>query len=448
MEFAGPRMTKRFLTVFSFFLLVILIFLSSSSRSIAAEKYAVLKLQGSVNPVVSEYITKHIRKASLEGASFIVLQLDTPGGLLTSMREIIKSILTSRIPVVVYTYPKGAQAASAGGFIMLSAHVAVMAPGTEIGAMHPVSPMLNFMQKDKEGKPEGPMEKKVLNDTIAYARSLAQKRKRNVKWATRAVREAISNTYKEALSLGVIDLVAEDMNDLLKKLNGMTIDLNGSDYTFKTAGIMPLEYQMDWKQKLLNYFADPQIIFLLLIIAIVGIGIEFKSPGMIVPGTIGAIALFIFLMAIQVIPINVVGLVLILLSIVLFILELSITSYGLLTIGGIVSFMLGSMILFDSPLPGGHIPMSSIIATVLVVLGIVFFVIRSIFNVHRGDVTTGKEGLIGNHGFSLKDFDKTGKVKVHGEIWSAESEEEIKTGDPVEVVDVREMVLIVKKIDS
>jgi membrane-bound serine protease (ClpP class) len=442
------HMGKRFITLFNIFLLMILILLSSPSDSIAAEKYAVLKLQGSVNPVVSEYLTKHISKAALEGASFIVLQLDTPGGLLTSMREIITGILTSKIPVVVYTYPKGGQAASAGGFIMLSAHVAAMSPGTEIGAMHPVSPMLNFMKKDKEGAPEGPMEKKVLNDTIAYARSLAQKRKRNVKWATKAVKEAISNTYKEALSLGIIDLVAEDMDDLMKKLNGMTIDLNGSAYTFKTAGIKPFEYQMDWKQKLLNYFADPQIIFLLLIISIVGIGIEFKSPGMIVPGTVGAIALFIFLMAIQVIPINVVGLVLIILAIVLFILELSITSYGLLTIGGIVSFMLGSMILFDSPLPGGHIPMSSIIATVLVVLGLVFFVVRSIFNVYKGEVSTGKEGLMRKKGISLKDFDKTGKVNVHGEIWSAESEDEIKTGDSIEVVEVREMVLIVKKIES
>ncbi len=441
-------MIKRSITFCKLFLPVILLFLSSPSHSEDSDTYAVLKLQGSVNPIVSEYITGHIKKAADEGASFIVLQLDTPGGLLTSMREIIKGILTSKIPVVVYTYPKGGQAASAGGFIMLSAHVAAMAPGTEIGAMHPVSPMLDFMKKDKEGSPEGPMEKKVLNDTIAYARSLAQKRKRNVNWTVRAVKDAISSTYKEALSLGIIDLVAEDMDDLLKKLNGWRIDINGDLYIFRTKGIKPLVYRMDWKQKLLNYFADPQIIFLLLIIAIVGIGIEFKNPGMIVPGVLGAVSLFIFLMAIQVIPINVVGLILIVLSIVLFILELSITSYGLLTIGGIVSFMLGSMILFDSPLPGGHIPMSSIIATVLVLLGIVFIVIRSIFNVHKSMVTTGKEGLTGSRGTSLNDFEKTGKVKILGEIWSAESEDEIRAGDTVEVIDVKDMVVIVKKIVS
>ena len=222
--------------------------------------------------------------------------------------------------------------------------------------------------------------KKVLNDTIAYARSLAQKRKRNIQWTENAVRQAISSTYQEALKLGVIDLIAEDMDDLLVRLHNRKIDINGNTVIINTKNIKAITYSMDWKQELMNRFADPQIIFLLFILAVVGIGMEFKNPGMIIPGVVGAISLFIFLMAIQIIPINVMGLILIIMAIVLFILELQIVSYGLLTIGGLIAFVLGSMILFDSPLPGGHIPMTSIIAAVVFVLGFVFLVVRLVIN--------------------------------------------------------------------
>ncbi len=408
--------------------------------------YALLKLQGGVNPIVADYLVRSIDRAADEGASFIVLQMDTPGGLMTSMRDIIKAILTSKVPVVVYTFPKGAQAASAGGFIMLSAHVAVMAPGTEIGAMHPVSPQLDFMKKEKDGKnPAGVMEKKVLNDTVAYARSLAQKRGRNLKWTERAIKEAISSTYKEALRLGIIDLIAEDMNDLLIKLNNRRVNVNGKMVTLKTVGARAVTYDMTWKEKVVNKFADPQIIFLLFIIAVVGIGMEFKNPGMIVPGAVGGISLFIFLMAIQVIPINALGLILIVVAVVLFILELQIVSYGLLTLGGIASFVLGSMFLFDSPLPGGHIPMSSIIAAVLFVLAFVFLVVRLVFNVHRSKVSTGQQGMLYSEGQVLQDFTGKGKIMVHGEIWNALSELPLKKGDEIIVTEVKGMDLAVKK---
>ena len=433
---------KRFLYAF---ISAIVLFSAWISPASAEVKYALLKLDGSVNPVVAEFLVDGIKRAPGDGASFIVIQMDTPGGLMDAMRDIIKGILTSQVPVVVYTYPKGAQAASAGGFIMLASHVAAMAPGTEIGAMHPVSPQLDFMKKDEKGGPAGVMEKKVLNDTIAYARSLAQKRGRNLKWTERAVREAISSTYKEALSLGVIDLVAEDMNDLLRKLDGRRLDMNGRMITMKTAGAVPFEYSMDWKQRMLNRFADPQIIFLLFIIAVVGIGMEFKNPGMIIPGTIGAISLFIFLMAIQVIPINAMGLILIILAVVLFILELQIVSYGLLTLGGILAFIMGSMILFDSPLPGGHIPMSSTIAAVIFVMGFVFLVVRLVFNAHRSRVTTGKEGLVGETGYATSDFTGKGKIMIHGELWNAFCEESVAKNDTLLVEEVRGMDLIVKK---
>jgi membrane-bound serine protease (ClpP class) len=407
-------------------------------------RYAVVSLSGSVNPIVADYVVESLKKASDEGHKFIVIQMDTPGGLMDSMREIIKAILTSPIPVVVYTYPKGAQAASAGGFIMLASHVAAMAPGTEIGAMHPVSPMLDFMKKDEDGGPEGIMEKKVLNDTIAYARSLAQKRGRNVDWATNAVSKAISNSYIEAYKAGVIDIIAEDMPDLLKKLNGRKIDLNGDPFVFRTDGVSEVKYEMTWKEKLVNRFADPQMIFLLFIIAIAGIGMEFKNPGMIIPGTIGGVALVLFLLGIKIIPINALGLVLIILAFVLFILELQIQSFGLLTVGGVVSFFVGATILFDSPLPGGGIPVTSIIAMIAVVLAFVFVVVRAVINVHKTKVTTGIEGMIGEIGTAMNDFQKNGKVFIHSEIWNAVSDSEIKEGETVVVEEIQGMTLKVK----
>ena len=422
-----------------------LILMMITSNLFSSEnKYAVLTLNGSVNPIIAEYLVDSIKKSADDGNKFVILQMDTPGGLMDSMREIIKSILTSPIPVVVYTYPKGAQAASAGGFIMLASHIAAMAPGTEIGAMHPVSPMLDFMKKDKDGGPEGVMEKKVLNDTIAYARSLAQKRGRNVDWAVEAVSKAVSNSYMEAYKAGVIDIVAEDMPDLLRQLDGRKINLNGADFIFRTKGITETMYEMTWKQKFVNRFADPQMIFLLFILAIAGIGMELKNPGMIVPGTVGGISLILFLMGIKLIPINALGLVLVVLAFILFILELKFQSFGLLTAGGIVSFFIGATILFDSPLPGGGIPMTSIIVMIGVVLAFVFIVVRAVINVHKTQVTTGREGMIGETGTALSDFLRNGKISVHGEIWNAESDTGVKQGDPVVVEEVNGMVLKVK----
>jgi membrane-bound serine protease (ClpP class) len=417
-----------------------------SAPSFAADRYALIKLEGSVNPIVSEHVIKSIDKANEERVRFIILQMDTPGGLMGSMREIIKSILSSDAPVVVFTAPKGAQAASAGGYIMLAAHIAAMAPGTEIGAMHPVSPFLNFGQKDEQGKSaDGIMEKKVLNDTIAYGKSLAQKRRRNVDWTVRAIRDAISSTYLEAYRLGIVDIIAEDVDDLLVKLNGRRVDVNGTLVTISTANLSVLSFEMDWKERMLNFFADPQMVFLLFIIAVAGIGMEFKSPGLIVPGVIGAVALFLFLMAVRVLPINLAGLALIILAIALFILELKIASYGLLTVGGIVSFIFGSMILFDSPLPGGQIPMRSIIAVVVFLLAFFFVVVRSVVLAHKSQVTTGMQGIVGETGVAIRDFDGSGKVFVHGEIWNATSEDAIRRDDGITVVGSKGMTLFVKK---
>jgi membrane-bound serine protease (ClpP class) len=234
------------------------------------------------------------------------------------------------------------------------------------------------------------------------------------------------------------------MNDLLRQLNGRKIDLNGTPFTFKTEKLAEKKYEMTWKQKMVNRFADPQMIFLLFIIAIAGIGLEIKNPGMIVPGTIGGISLLLFLLGIKIIPINAVGLILVILAFALFIFELQVPSFGLLTLGGIISFFIGATILFDSPLPGGGIPVSSIIAMIAVVLAFVFIVVRAVVNVHKTKVTTGLEGMIGETGEAILDFNKKGKIMIHGEIWNAESQNEVKKGDSVVVEEVNGMVLKIK----
>jgi membrane-bound serine protease (ClpP class) len=425
------------------FIIALLIILTFTQFVFADEKYALIELNGSVNPVIADYIVNSIKKANQENMQFVVMVMDTPGGLLNAMRDIIKAILDSQIPVIVYTYPKGAQAASAGGFIMISAHIAAMSPGTEIGAMHPVSPFLNFSQDQKS---DGIMEKKVLNDTVAYARSLAQLRKRNVAWVEKAIREAISSTNNEALRLGVIDIVANDIDDLLKKIDGKLVNTKDKIVTLHTKNIQQVHYAMNWKERVLNYFADPQMVFFLFIIAVVGIGFELKNPGMIVPGVIGAVAHFMFLLAIQVLPINFAGLTLIILAIVLFILELKFTSYGLLTLGGIISFVLGSMILFDSPLPGGQIPLTSVFTVLIVLLLFIFVVVRAVIKVHTKKAVTGIEGMLGEKGYATIDFTGKGTVQVHGELWNAYSDVPLTKGDEIIVKRVDGLTLYVEKV--
>lgn len=418
-----------------------------SSHTVSAQErfHAVVRLQGTVNPVVAEHIVASIKKAADDGAGFIIILLDTPGGLMTSMQDIIKGIMESKIPVIVYTSPRGAQAASAGGYIMLSAHIAAMAPGTRVGAMSPMNILDMFSSKEKAG--DEVMKRKIMNDSIAYARSLAQQRGRNVEWSERAVRDAISSTNIEALRAGVIDIIAQDIPDLLRQIHGRRISIDGRIVTINSAGSIPREYPMNWQQRMLDFFSDPQVIFFLLIISIIGIGMEFKNPGMIVPGIVGVIAFIIFLMAVRVLPVNFIGVLLIILSVVLFILELKFTSYGLFTIGGIISFVVGSMILFDNPLPGFSIPWPTIIGVGIFVLLFVFVLIRLALLAHKGKVVTGAEGMIGEKGIVLRSSGNRAQVQVHGEIWSAKSDSELVKDDRVIVERLEGMLLIVRKID-
>lgn len=430
--------------------------LFSSLFAVSAENqktstYAVIPLSGTVNPVLSEFIVESIDKAQNEGASFVILTIDTPGGLIGSMRDIIKAILTAKIPVITYTYPKGAQAASAGGFIMIAGHVNAMSPGTEIGAMHPVSPFVDFgkITGGEESKKVGEevMATKILNDTVAYGKSIAEKRNRNVEWTEKAIREAVSATYSEAVKLKIIDIIAEDIPDLLRQLNGRKIDLNGKEFVFETKDAAAADFAMNWKERMLNALADPQVVFLLFIIAVVGIIIEIKNPGMIVPGTIGALSLFLFLMTVRILPINIAGLLLIVLSIVLFILELKYVSYGLLTLGGLVSFICGSLILFDSNLPGFSVPITSILSAVFIIILFVFGILRVVIRTHKGKVTTGSEGMIGETGTAANTINVRGKIHVHGELWNAVSDEPIEKGEKVVIVSVEGITAHVKKAE-
>ncbi len=440
--------------IITMFLLILLPVMMSSAKE-PKSTYSVIPLEGTVNPISAEFIVNSIKKANENKSLFIVLTVDTPGGLMTSMRDIIKEIFSSKVPVVVYTYPKGAQAASAGGFIMLAGHVNAMSPGTEIGAMHPVSPFLNFTQKgDDEKNIEKNIEKsieknvmgmKVLNDTIAYGKSIAQKRKRNEKWVIDAIDNAASATYSEAKNLNVVDIVAEDIPDLLKQLNNREIDLNGEKYIFTTEDLQADRFAMSGKERFLNFIADPQIVFFLFIIAVVGIGIEFKSPGLIFPSVIGGISFIMFLMAINILPINYFGLGLIALAIVMFVLELQIPSFGLLTIGGVVSFVVGSLILFDSPLKGFSISYATILSTVFFILLIVFVVLRSVVAVHRQKSAAGVESIVDETGVAKTPIASDGKVFVHGELWNAYSDAAIESGSRVKVISIEGMRMKVEK---
>ncbi len=416
-----------------FFLPILFLFLCYSQTSHA--DITVIKAEGVVNPVMSEFISKNIDDAEEENAEALVIKLDTPGGLDTSMRSIVKKIISSEVPIVVYVSPSGARAASAGVFITLSAHVAAMAPGTNIGAAHPVS---------VGGKMDKTMAEKVANDAAAYIRSLAEKRGRNAEWAEKAVRESVSVTQDEALKLKVIDFVAPDLKALLKTIDQRVVKTSIADHTIKTAGVNIRHKEMSFRQKVLDIISNPNIAYMLMLIGFYGIFFELTNPGSIFPGVLGAISLILAFYSFQTLPVNYAGLLLILLAIVLFILEIKITSYGLLTIGGLVSMFMGSIMLFDSPLPFFKISLKVILPSVFLTtlfFGLsIFLVIKS----HRRKPVTGSEALIGLEGEARTDIHKDGKVFVHGELWKAWSDLSIKAGETVIVEQVDNLKLKVR----
>ena len=397
-----------------------------------------IEVDGIINPATAKFITDSIDQASKEGGQCLIIELDTPGGLMDSMRNIVKKILASNIPIIVYVAPRGARAASAGVFITLASHVAVMAPGTNIGAAHPVT-------LGAEGKESKTMTEKIVNDTVSQIKTIAKNRGKNVDWAEKAVRKSVSITEDEALKLNVIDLICTDLNDLLSKVDGRVIKFDGMTRTLLTKGVQPRPIQMSWRYKLLDTISNPSIAYILLMLGIYGIFFELSSPGAILPGVVGGIFLILAFYALQMLPISFAGLALILFAIILFIAEVKVVSHGLLTVGGVISLFLGSMMLIETPAEYMQISLMVIIPAVLVSAGFFAFAVTKAIKARLTKPTTGTEGLVGEVGVASTPLSPEGKVLVHGEFWNAISDDPVEKGDKVQVVGVKDLVLNVKK---
>lgn len=415
-------------------LLILLLFSSAHAKEII-----VLTVNGVINPPHAEYTIKGIKKAHETKAEAVIIQLDTPGGLDTSMRSIVKEMLNSQIPIVVYVSPKGARAASAGAFITLAAHIAAMAPGTNIGAAHPVA-IGEKMDKT--------MAEKVTNDAVAYIKSIAKQRGRNIEWAEQAVRKSISSTETEALKLKVIDLIADDLDSLIKEINGMKVKTVYGEVTLNTKTAKINKIEMNFRERLLNFISDPNIAYILLMIGIYGIIFELSNPGAILPGVIGAISLILAFYSLQTLPINYAAAGLILLGVILFILELKFTSHGLLTLGGVICFILGSIMLFDTANPLFKLSLSVIIPVTAVTAMFFGILLRLAYKAHKRKPVTGVEELIGMKGIAKTDIDRQrGMVMVHGELWQAISDHEIKKDEEIIVEEVIGLTLKVRKAE-
>jgi membrane-bound serine protease (ClpP class) len=404
-----------------------------------------IKIDGSINPSTSEFIHKSLKEATSKNAMCLIIELNTPGGLLKSTRYIVSDLLTSEIPVVVYVSPSGSQSASAGVFITLAANIAAMAPGTNIGASHPVT---------MEGTKDSVMMEKATNDAAAFIRSISEKRNRNVQWAEDAVTKSISITETEALNMKVIDVIASNINELLQKIDGREVETAKGKVTLDTKNLQVVEYKISWFQQFLGIVSDPNIAYILMMLGIWGIILEFYHPGGILPGVVGVICMILGLYGLHTLPINYAGLGLIVLAIILFILEIKITSYGMLTIGGVISLFLGSFMLIDvdSPLELVGISLGVIITTVIVVSALFILLIYLVVKAHKRKVVTGEQGLIGEvcEVIDKIEHGKTGSVKLHGEIWNAvllsETAEEIPSHAHAKVVAVNKLTLTVQKI--
>lgn len=402
-----------------------------------ANQVDVITIDGIIDPVDAEFITKTIESSTSAGAECLIIQLDTPGGLDLAMRSIIKEMMRSDIPVIVYVSPSGARAASAGALITIAAHIAAMAPGTNIGAAHPVSL--------GGGKMEDDMAAKVENDAAAYAESIATKRNRNKEWAIKAVRESVSITENEALKIKVIDLIAANVNDLLTQIDGREVKTEAGVKTLNTKDSTVNYIEMGLREKVLNTLSNPNIAYILFLVGLLGLYFELSNPGAIFPGILGGICLILAFFAFQTLPINYAGILLIILSVILFILEIKVTSFGMLTVGGIITLTLGSLMLFDSPLPFLRVSFSVLIPVVVITSLCFILVISLAIRAYTKKPTTGKEGLVGAIGITKSPIDPSGKVFIHGEYWDAVSDEAIPAETRVQVTEVNNIEIKVKK---
>ena len=403
----------------------------------AAAVVPVVELVGVVHAVSAGHVVHAIDAADAAGAPLLVLRLDTPGGLDSSMRQIVDKMLNCKTPIAAFVGPSGARAASAGFIITISAEVAAMAPGTNIGAAHPVSGM---------GEMDEIMSKKVTSDAAAYIRSKAERRGRNVALAEEAVKESKSFTEKEALDGKLIDLVVKDVPELLKALDGREVRrFDGSTVTLHLAGQTTRIVAMNWRQQVLSAIARPEVLFLLLLGALAGIGAEISHPGLLFPGILGVLCLILFLFATQIIPVNGAGVLLILLAVALFALEVKVPSYGLLTVGGIAAMILGAMMLVDAPIPEMRIPMLTLLPAALVTAAWTVLLVRLVVQSQRRRATTGEAGMLGQPGVAETGLDPEGWVRVQGERWRALAEGPVAPGDKVLVTGVDGLTLRVRK---
>jgi membrane-bound serine protease (ClpP class) len=419
-------------------LAVMLVFLAGTNIVFAEQSEVyIIQVADAISPGTADFIKSGIKTAEENGAACLIIELDTPGGLAESMRIIVQNILSSKVPVVVFVYPGGARAASAGVMITMAADVAAMAPGTNIGAAHPVG---------AGGKDiGGTMSEKVINDMVAQAKSVAEKRDRNAKWVEDAIRESVSVTQTEALKENIIDLIATDTDDLIKQLNGREIKGRG---ILKLDNVKKVIIKETLRTKILKTISNPNIAYILMMIGLAGLYFEFSHPGAIFPGVIGAIALILAFFAMQTLPVNYAGILLIVLAIIFFIMEMKIISYGLLSVAGVVSLLLGSLMLFKGDGPDMKLSLQVLLPTIILISGFFVAVAGLVFRAQISKPTTGSTGLVGEIGVVKKALTPEGKVFVHGELWNARAKDPIDKDAKVRIVQVVNLILEVESADQ
>ncbi len=419
--------------------LAFLILFFAAGAVIASEKVVLIRLDGMIDPASADYITNAIVKAEKENAAAVVIEMNTPGGLLESMRKIVQSELSSSVPVVVYIYPRGSRAGSAGVFVTLAANVAAMAPGTNIGAAHPVGGGIGSDTSSVEAR-------KIINDAVAFVKAIAEQRHRNIKWAENAVRFSISSPDSEALKENVIDLISPNLDSLLNEIDGRVVETSSGKVALHTRGATVQFIPMSWGEQLLSILSDPNVTYLLLMAGIFGIGFELFNPGGVLPGVVGGICLILALYAFQTLPLNFAGLALIILAIILFVAEVKIMTHGALAIGGIIALFLGSVMLFRSPLGNVSVSLSIIITTVVVTAVFFLWIVGLGLRAQQRKPTTGFRAMVGETGSVMSEIvpGANGQVLVHGEIWKAIADTPLKKGDQVTVESFSNWILKVK----